>query len=115
MHVDVEFSFTTVSLGVMVAELKALKNKKAYPFMNIPPKQLRDVFDIVAKHLQAIWNDDILVNRKFPRKLKLADVSPIHKKLQTVMKGNYRPVSILPVVSKVFERIIDKQTNEYIV
>ncbi len=31
------------------------------------------------------------------------------------MKGNYRPVSVLVVVSKVFERIIDKQTNEYMV
>ena len=113
--VDVEFSFSVVSLDTMLTEIKALKNRKAFPFMNIPPKQLKEVMNIIAKHLQAIWNNDILVNRKFPRKLKLADVSPVHKKLQTVITKNYRPVSILPVVSKVFERIIDKQSNEYIV
>ena len=53
------------------------------------------------------------MKKKFPGGLKLADVSPIHKKLQKVAKGNYRPVSVLAVVSKVFERIIDKQTNNY--
>ena len=44
----------------------------------------------------------------------MADVTPIHKKLPTVSKTNYRPVSILAVVSKVFEGFIDEQTNEYI-
>ena len=40
-------------------------------------------------------------------------MTPIFKKLETVEKGNYRPVSVLPVVSKIFERIMDKQIGEY--
>ena len=63
--------------------------------------------------MQAIWNDQILKKLKFPDNLKLADITPLHKKLETVLKENYRPVSVLAVVSKIFERIMDKQTDAY--
>jgi predicted transport protein len=115
VRVDTEFSFSPVSLQDIRSELKALSTKKATPFMGISAKQLKDVIHIIDKPLQEIWDREILGNKKFPSKLKLADISPIHKKLQTVLKGNYRPVSILHVVSKVFERIIDKQTDEYVI
>ena len=82
--------------------------------MNIPPQQLKDAIGVIDKFIQGIWNNEILVNRKFPDKLKVADITPVHKKLSTVSKTNYRPVSVLAVVSKVFERFIDNQTNDYI-
>ena len=113
--IDKEFSFTPVSLQDIRTELKALNTKKAAPFMGISAKQLKDVMYIIDKPLLDIWNIEILGKKKYPSKLKLADVSPIHKKLQTVLKENYRPISILPVVTKIFERIMDKQTNEYII
>lgn len=66
------------------------------------------------KPLIPIINSKSLTGIKFPSKLKLADISPIHKKLETISKGNYRPISVLPVVTKIFERIMDKQTNSYL-
>ena len=45
--------------------------------------------------------------------MKLADVTPTHKKGSQSEKGNYRPVSILPNLSKIFERCIYKQISEY--
>ena len=60
-----------------------------------------------------IWNEEIIAHRKFPNKLKLADVSPIYKKMEAIFTKNYRPVSVLPVVSKIFERIMDKQSGLY--
>ena len=101
--VDIEFSFVEVSLETVNKELKALNTKKAFPHMNIPPKQLKDAIGVIDKFIQGIWNNEILVKRKFPNKLKVADVTPVHKKLSTVSKTNYRPVSVLAVVSKVFE------------
>ena len=82
--------------------------------MTIPPKVLKDSIIVIEKFIQEIWNEEILVKKKFPSKLKLADITPIHKKLSTVLKTNYRPVSVLAVVSKVFEGFIDEQVNEYI-
>ena len=45
--------------------------------MSIPPKQLKGAVDIVAGPLRGIWNGEILLKKKFPGGLKLADVSPI--------------------------------------
>ena len=46
--------------------------------------------------------------------LKLADITPIINKGDSTQAKNYRPVSVLYYVSKVFERIILKQLSEYI-
>ena len=51
---------------------------------------------------------------KFPDPLKLADISPIYKKDDATNKENYRPVSILPSVSKIFERNMFDQISHYI-
>ena len=61
-----------------------------------------------------IWNEEIIQDKTFPAKLKLADISPIFKKLESIFVKNYRPISVLPVVSKVFERIMQKQTHDKI-
>ena len=49
----------------------------------------------------------------FPTELKCADVTPVFKKDNKTEKSNYRPISILPVLSKVFERIIYDQINSF--
>ena len=78
--VETKFSFSPISIEDIHSEIKCLNTKKAIPFMNIPPKQVKDVIDIIDEPLTNIWNDEILGKLKFPRKLKLADISPIHKK-----------------------------------
>ena len=61
-----------------------------------------------------IWNIQIVRNKIFPTNLKLADIRPIYKKDDATLVKNYRPVSVLPVVSKIFERIMHKQITVYI-
>ena len=46
--------------------------------------------------------------------LKFGDISPVHKKDETTNKESYRPVSVLPLISKIFERIILDQRSEYL-
>ena len=58
--------------------------------------------------------NESLTNNKFPDTLKLSDITPIYKKLDPSDKANYRPVSILPLLSKVFEKIIYDQLYEYL-
>ena len=43
----------------------------------------------------------------------MADIVPIHKKGNTTDKANYRPISLLPAVSKVYERLVAKQLTQY--
>ena len=49
----------------------------------------------------------------FPNQLKIAKVSPIYKKDDEKIITNYRPISVLPVVSKVFETLIHEQLSDY--
>ena len=52
--------------------------------------------------------------RFFPEKLKLADISPVFKKDSSIAVGNYRPASVLPTPSKLYERIMHTQIQKYI-
>ena len=65
--------------------------------------------------LANIWNEEILLSKNFPENLKLGDVTPIFKKKDKTFVENYRPVSVLPTVSKIFEQIMKKQITGYIV
>ena len=49
----------------------------------------------------------------FPDRMKIAQVVPLHKKNSILEKGNYRPVSILPTLSKIFERVIHSQLSYF--
>ena len=48
--------------------------------MNIPVKLLKQVIDVISEPLMKIWNHQVILNKTFPTKLKLADISPIFKK-----------------------------------
>ena len=56
-----------------------------------------------------------LVTGIFPNKLKIAKVTPIFKKGDPTVIENYRPISLLPALSKVFECVIYNQINNYFV
>ena len=53
-------------------------------------------------------------NATFPNNCKLADITPAHKHGNKMDKGNYRPVSILPAMSNIFERLFYYQINHFI-
>ena len=107
------FTFKPVSLEEMETEVKRLNPKKATTFKNIPPKILKNNSDICSEPLQEIFNNCI-GNSNFPDELKCADVSSLHKQKESTVKKNYRPISVLPTVSKVFERLLVKQVEAHI-
>ena len=108
------FNFIEINPSDVEQQIKNLKIGKAITFMNIPTASLKKVCDIVAPTLCAIWNEQVIKNCTFPYELKLADIKPIHKKLEHILEKNYRPVSILSVVSKVFERLLKKQMTDFV-
>ena len=55
-----------------------------------------------------------IMQKNFPNELKLADITPILKKDDSMLAKNYIPVSVLPCVSKIFERIMQKQLFQYV-
>ena len=60
-----------------------------------------------------VYVNEALKTGSFPDSLKCTNVSPIYKKEDPFDKKNYKPVSILPLLSKVYERVIYYQTSNY--
>ena len=92
----------------MELEIRDLNPNKARAYNNISVRNLKQNFDICAPALYRIANNAI-TSCSFPDKLKLADTAPLHKKDDKTNKVNFRPISMLPVVSKIFERIMQFQ------
>ena len=80
---------------------------------DIPAKILIGTNDIVSGYLSEIYNNSKIIE-KYPNSLKTADVTPIHKEKERTLKKNYRPVSILPIISKLFEGNMNEQMSTYI-
>ena len=114
VKIDRRFSFSEISVDAIQIEIKRLDQKKPGTFMGIPTRQLKQAIDVVSEPLMHIWNHKIVQNKKYPTKLKMADISPIYKKLENIFVDNYRPISVLPTVSKIFERLMQKQMNNFV-
>ena len=102
------FSFSKVNHEEIVKEIKNLDTSKASQVSDIPTKIIKTNCDIFSNFIHSSYNKTI-EKSEFPRALKLADVTPIFKKGERTEKGNYRPVSILSNLSKIYERIIYNQ------
>ena len=104
----------TTTFDEIMIEINKLNKRKNGTFGNIPPKLLQQTSYICNEPLMRIWNEELIKNHTFPQELKLADIIPIFKKADATLAKNYRPVSVLPLVSKIFERIMLKQLSLHI-
>ena len=109
-----QLSFKEINIDEIDYEISRLNPKKATTFGNIPTKIIKETKDISAPILHRIANSSMFINNQFPDKLKLPDVSPLLKGGDATDVKNYTPVSIPPPVSKIFERLIQKQLLTHI-
>ena len=105
------FSFGNVSL-VGVTVIRELDISKASQLLVIPTKIIKQNTDIFSVIFFVNINHS-MNNSIFPEQLKLADVKPVFKKNSCTVKESYRPVNILPNISKIYERCLYKQLYHY--
>ena len=91
-----------------------LKPKSSAGHDNISSKLLRHMGEIVAYPLSIIINQSLCTG-VFTNRLKLAKVIPLYKKDDNKSFGNYRPISLLSSLSKVFEKIVFDQLYGYLI
>ena len=96
----------------MKKEIFNLIESKATPIDSIPAKIVKQNYDIIGPKILNDFNQSIM-SGIFPMNLKLADLSPVFKATDKHDKENYRPVSILPALSKIFERLLSYQIDRY--
>ena len=109
-HITVpsKITFSRVSEENVLDLIADFNTRKATTFNNIPGEVLKRYAQTYSEKITELINQSI-EHHNFPDKLKLADIFPIYKKGDRNLATNFRPVSVLPYISKLYERILHQQ------
>ena len=105
-------TFNYVSYEEVLNEIRKLQTTTTIQQNDITTKILRENSEVFARYFHKNINFCI-ENSIFPSDLKVADVTPAFKKKSKTSKDNYRPISILPNISKIYERCLYNQMQTY--
>ena len=108
-----KFSLKETEPGEIVKVINKLDAKKSGDIYNISPDVVKMSNQAVAQCLSIIFNR-CLKDSCFPNAFKNTKVIPLHKGDSVLSVSNYRPISLLPIFSKIFERLIYNQLIDYI-
>ena len=103
-----KFSFRSISVEEVNKIIRDLSKAVGGEITTKILKECEFTFDVLTKCVTIS-----IETRYFPDSLKLANVAPVFKKEDALDKSNYRPVSILPLLSKVYEKVIYNQCSDY--
>ena len=107
------FNFNTITESETLSIINKLKSKNSSGKDEISNKLLKSIKDEIAKPLTIIINQSLKTG-VFPDALKIAKVKPLYKKGDNFCLNNYRPISLLPIISKIFERVMFTQLYSYL-
>ena len=107
-----DFTFELITEETTMKILNNLKPKPSCGYDGISTKLLKTCKLEICKSVTLIINQTLSTGI-FPDSLKVAKVIPLYKKGDKALFDNYRPISILPSISKIFERIIFNQINDH--
>lgn len=79
----------------------------------ISTKVIKCLQNLIADVLAKCFNK-LMIDGEFPDSLKIAKVTPIFKSGTKTDPGNYRPISVLPIISKILEKIIHSRLVNYL-
>ena len=99
------FSFKSLSKHDIIEALIKLRSNKASISNDIPISIIKNFATCYCEKLASIFNDCLKEN-KFPNLMKIAEISPVFKKLDNTSKDNYRSISTLSNFTKLFESIL---------
>ena len=108
------FKFKQTSIKEVMMIVLSLDERKSSGPSDIPIKFLRIAASIIVPHLVKIYNIS-LENGIFPDPMKLAKIIAIFKAGSKLSVTNYRPISLLSVFSKIFEKIVHEQLYNFLI
>ena len=110
---DKSFSLGYVSNVFVENELKSMKRQKATGSDELPPGLSKDYATLISEPLCHIINLSIKISI-VPTVWKIAKITLIFKSGNTTLPENYRPISVLPVLSKILEKSVHRKLMSYL-
>ena len=107
------FHFSCISAHEVLSALNQLNSRKSSGLDGISVKLLKDTSDVIAQPLANIFNTSLQTGI-FPDDWKIAKVSPVYKEGSKTDCGNYRPISVISVIAKLFEGLVYNQLRTFI-
>lgn len=108
-----KFKLNPVTVNEVFVLLKGLRRKKAAGPDNLPPGFLKDIAVQIAAPLTHVINTSIRTGI-VPNGFKVGKITPVYKSGPRNILDNYRPITVLPVCSKIFEKCIYKQLMQFL-
>ena len=109
---DIIFRFVHFTENEIAKHIFNFKTKNSLVFDGISTKLLKLIKKEIIKPLSFIVNQ-CLITGIFPDNLKLANVIPLHKKDNKMIMTSYRPICLLPSISKIIEKAAHNQISHY--
>ena len=107
------FSFSRIDEEVILMLLQETNPSKAAGIHGLAGKFMKDGAPYLSSPITQMCNLSISLST-FPEKCKIAKLKPLYKKASTTEPKNYRPITLLPLISKLIEKIIHEQTQKYL-
>ena len=107
-----KLSYFSVSEKDILLIIKALDSSKAHGYDNLSIKMIKLCEKSITIPLKLIFEESLKFG-VFPEIWKKANVVPVHKKEDKTLVKNYRPISLLPIFGKIFERVIYNSIFNY--
>ena len=108
------FHLAFVSENSILTVLKATQVSKAAAIDNLSGCFLKYGAKVLSKPISHLCNASI-TSEKFPDICKVGKLKPLYKKGLLTEPCNYRPISLLPLISKVIEKVIHDQTSTFLI
>ena len=107
------FYFDPIIPQEVESEITTLPENKAYGLYSSPAKLLKLARSFISLPLAEIFNQSILTGI-YPAKFKLAKVIPVFKDDDDTLPENYRPISLLSIYNRIFEKLIHARLTKFI-
>jgi len=106
------FTFLPITAQEIINIITNMETKKSTGYDDIPTIFIKSIMHELAQPLSILINSCI-TQGVFPSNFKMADISPVYKKKDKLNKDNYRSINLLPIVSKIFENVLNHQLTNF--
>ena len=107
------FSFSEITDETVMRTINELSAKRSTGHDSISTELLKRIKAFISSPLCLMVNQSLNTGI-YPGKLTIAKLIPLYKKGESTQLGNYRPISLLPSISKVFEKVVYNKLSTYL-